>query len=134
VAGDSQFGKIILRALTTTNTAVVLTSDGAAAWTTNQLIVASNQAMTFFGTLIAKQSASNNMAAYKLSGAISNNAGTIALAAVTIEKIVDTIVLDAQPTFTADSTNKALAITSGYKTATSIRWVCNIDSVEVTYA
>jgi hypothetical protein len=132
--GDSQFGKLVLRAATTTTTAVVLTSDAAAASTTNQLIVATSQAMTFFGTLIAKQSASNNMAAYKVSGAISNNAGTIALAAVTIEKIVDTIVLGAEPTFTADSTNKALAITSGYKAATNIRWVMNIDTAEVTYA
>jgi hypothetical protein len=132
--GDAQYGKLVLRAATTTTTAVILTSNQAAATTNNQLIIASNQAMTFFGILIAKQSASNNMASYKVSGAISNNAGTMALADVTVEKIVDTIGLTTEPTFTADSTNKALAVTSGAKATTNIRWVMNIDSCEVVYA
>jgi hypothetical protein len=132
--GDAQYGKIVLRAASTTTTAVILTSDAGAASTTNQLIVATNQAMTFFGILIAKQSASNNMASYKVSGAISNNAGTMALADVTVEKIVDTIGLTTEPTFTADSTNKALAITSGAKLTTTIKWSCNVDTVEVIFA
>ena len=133
-AGDRQAGKIIVVAATTTTTAVVLTSDANAAATNNQLIVASGQAMTFWGTLIAKQSASANMASYTFKGAIVNNGGTITISTISVETMLDTIVLDVQPTFTADSTNKALAVTSGYKAATSIRWVCNIDSVEVTHA
>ena len=132
--GDAQFGKIVLRAATTTTTAVILTSDAAAATTTNQLIVASNQAMTFFGTLIAKQSASANMASYLIKGSIVNNAGTVSISSIAIETIVDTIGLTTQPTFTADNTNKALTVTSGAKATTNIRWVCNLDSVEVTYA
>jgi hypothetical protein len=132
--GDSQFGKIVLRAATTTTTAVVLTSDNAAASTTNQLIVATNQAMTFFGTLIAKQSASANMASYMIKGAIVNNAGTVSISTVSVEKLIDTIGLTTEPTYTADNTNKGLAITSGAKLTTNIRWVCNLDSVEVTYA
>jgi hypothetical protein len=134
VTGDSQFGKIVLRAATTTTTAVVLTSDGAAASTTNQLIVATSQAMTFFGTLIAKQSASANMASYLIKGAIVNNAGTVSISIIAIETIVNTIGLTTQPTFTADNINKALTVTSGAKATTDIRWVCNLDSVEVTYA
>jgi len=133
-AGDAQYGLIVLRTATTTTTAVVLTSDGAAATTTNQLIVATNQAMTFFGTLIAKQSASANMASYMFKGSIVNNGGTVSISSISIDTIVDTIGLGAVPTFTADNTNKALAVTSGYKSATNIRWVANIDSVEVTYA
>jgi hypothetical protein len=132
--GDAQYGKIILTAATTTSTAVVLTSDRAAASTNNQLIVASDQAMTFFGTLIAKQSASANMASYLIKGSIVNNAGTVSISSIAIETIVDTIGLTTQPTFTADNTNKALTVTSGAKLTTSIRWVCNLDSVEVTYA
>jgi hypothetical protein len=132
--GDAQYGKIILKAATTTSTAVVLTSDRAAASTNNQLIVASDQAMTFFGTLIAKQSASANMASYLIKGSIVNNAGTVSISSIAIETIVDTIGLTTQPTFTADNTNKALTVTSGAKLTTSIRWVCNLDSVEVTYA
>ena len=132
--GNGQSGKIILSADTTTTTAVILTSDAGAATTTNQLIVATNQAMTFFGTLIAKQSASANMASYLIKGSIVNNAGTVSISSIAIETIVDTIGLTTQPTFTADNTNKALTVTSGAKATTNIRWVCNLDSVEVTYA
>jgi hypothetical protein len=132
--GDAQFGKIILRASTTTTTAVVLTSNADPAGTPNQLIVATNQAMTFFGTLIAKQSASANMASYMIKGAIVNNAGTVSISTISIDKIVDTIGLTTEPTYTADNTNKGLTVTSGAKLTTNIRWVCNLDSVEVTYA
>jgi hypothetical protein len=132
--GDSQFGKIILIATTTTTTTVVLTSNAGAASTTNQLIVATNQAMTFSGMLIAKQTASANMASYMIKGAIVNNGGTVSISSISIDTIVDTIGLTTQPTFTADNTNKALAVTSGAKLTTSIRWLCNLDSVEVIYA
>jgi hypothetical protein len=90
--------------------------------------------MTFFGTLIAKQSASANMASYLIKGAIVNNAGTVSISSIAIETIVDTIGLTTQPTYTADNTNKGLTVTSGAKATTNIRWVCNLDSVEVTYA
>ena len=132
--GDMQFGTIVLGASTTTTTAKALTSDLGTASTTNQLILASGQAMTFFGTIIAKQTASANMASYTITGSIVNNAGTVSISSISVVTIVDTIGLGASPTFTADNTNKALAVTSGYKAATSIRWVANLQSVEVTYA
>ena len=132
--GAALTGKTTVSAATTTTTTVVLTTDAAAATTTNQLIVATGQAMTFFGTLIAKQSASANMASYLIKGSIVNNAGTVSISSIAIETIVDTIGLTTQPTFTADNTNKALTVTSGAKATTNIRWVCNLDSVEVTYA
>jgi hypothetical protein len=132
--GDAQYGKIVLRAATSTTTAVVLTSDGAAASTNNQLIVATGQAMTFQGMLIGKQPGSGTIASYIFKGAIVNHAGTITLSTISVDTMIDNIGLASGPTFTADTTNKALAVTSGAKAATNIRWVCNIDSVEVTYA
>jgi hypothetical protein len=124
-----------LSASTTTTTTVALTSNGAGlAANYNQLIVTSDQAMTFFGTLIAKQSASAKMASYLIKGAIVNNAGTVSISTISIDKIIDTIGLTTEPTYTADNTNKALTVTSGAKATTNIRWVCNLDSVEVTYA
>jgi hypothetical protein len=132
--GSIQSGKIVLVASTTTTTTVVLTSNTNAASTDNQLTVQSNQAMTFFGTLIAKQTASANMASYIIKGAIVNNAGTVTISSIAIETIVDTIGLTTQPTFTVDATNKALTVTSGAKLTTSIRWGCNLDTIEITYA
>lgn len=133
--GDAQYGQIVLRAATTTTTAVVLTSDGAAAGTTNQIILVSGQAMAISGTLIAKQTASGNMAGWTITGIVSNNAGTMAVSGLALTAIgTDSIVLGAAPTIAVDSTNKGVTITSGYKAATSIRWVANVQTSEVTYA
>ena len=133
--GDSQYGLIVLNAVTTTTTAVVLTSDAAAASTTNQLILASGQAMAISGTLIAKQTASGNMAGWTITGIVSNNAGTMAVSGLALTAIgTDSIVLGAAPTIAVDNTNKGVTITSGYKAATSIRWVANVQTSEVKYA
>jgi hypothetical protein len=132
---DAQYGLIVLRASTTTTTAVVLTSDAGAAGTSNQLIVASGQAMAISGTLIAKQSASGNMAGWTITGIVSNNAGTMAVSGLALTPIgVDSIVLGVNlPTIAVDNTNKGVTITSGYKAATNIRWVANVQTSEVTY-
>jgi hypothetical protein len=133
--GDAQSGKIVLRAATTTTTAVVLTSNAEAASTTNQLIVASGQAMAIQGTLIAKESGSGNMAAYNITGAVSNNGGTMAVTGLALTLIgSDSIGLGASPTIAVDNTNKGVTITSGYKSATNIRWVATLNTSEATYA
>jgi hypothetical protein len=134
--GDAQYGQIVLRAATTTTTAVVLTSDVGAAGTSNQVILASGQAMAISGTLIAKQSASGNMAGWTITGIVSNNAGTMTVSGLALTPIgVDSIVLGVNlPTIAVDNTNKGVTITSGFKAATSIRWVANVQTSEVTYA
>jgi hypothetical protein len=133
--GDSQTGMLVVRASTTTNTTVVLTSDGTGAGTTNQLIASTNRAMAFTGELIGKQSGSANIAAYKIEGTLVNNAGTVTMPTGTLTAIgTDSIALDTAPTLAADNTNKGLTVTSGAKTTTNIRWVCTLRSTEVVYA
>ena len=132
--GDSQFGTLVIRAATTTTTAVALTSNGSAAGTTNQVVLRTSQAMTVSGTLIAKQTATGNIAAYTITGAAVNNAGTMGSTGLALTLIgSDSIVLDAAPTITLDTTNKAVKITSGYKAATNIQWVAVIQTTEVLY-
>jgi hypothetical protein len=138
VSGSAQFGKIVL-SVDTSGTATVLTSDkyysaNVTPGIANQLVLASNQAMTFQGMLIGKQAASSNMASYIVKGAIVNNAGTMSMSALSIEKIIDTIVLTTEPTFTVNNTIKCLSVTSGAKDTINIRWVCNLDTVEVINA
>jgi hypothetical protein len=134
--GEAQYGLMVLRAATTTTTAVVLTSNADPAGTPNQLILASGQAMALSGTLIAKQTASGNMAGWTITGIVSNNAGTMAVSGLALTPIgVDSIVLGVNlPTIAVDNTNKGVTITSGFKAATSIRWVCTLNTSEVTYA
>lgn len=133
--GDSQTGMLVVRASTTTNTTVVLTSDGTGAGTTNQLIASTDRAMAFTGELIGKQSGSANIAAYKIEGTLVNNAGTVTMPTGTLTAIgTDSIGLNTAPTLAADNTNKGLTVTSGAKTTTNIRWVCTLRSTEVVYA
>jgi hypothetical protein len=134
VNGDAQTGTFVLRAATTGST-VVLTTDGSTAGTANQLIAASNQVFAVTGTLIGKQSASANIAAYTITATVVNNAGTLTVPTATLTLIgTDSIGLTTSPTLTADNTNKCMAVTSGAKTATNIRWVCTLQTSEVTYA
>jgi hypothetical protein len=133
-SGDAQFGKIVLRAETTTTTAVALTSNGSAASIANQLIVAAGQAMAIQGTLIAKVSGTGAMAGWNITGIVSNNAGTMAVSGLALTAIgSDSITLGASPTIAVDNTNKGVTITSGYKSATSIRWVATVNTSEVVY-
>jgi hypothetical protein len=134
-AGDCQTSIFLSRASTTTNTAVVLTSDGAAAGTGNQLIASTNLAIAFTGELIGKQSGSANTVAYTIEGRLVNNAGTVTMPTGTLTLIgTDAIVLDTAPTLAADNTNKGLTVTSGAKTTTNIRWVCTLRTTEVLFA
>lgn len=133
VTGDSQFGQLVIRAATT-GTLVILTSDSAAASTANQLIVASNQVMTFTGTIIGKQTASANIAAYNISGTLVNNAGTVTMPTGTVTAIGVPTAGWTAPTLAADNTNKGLTVNSGFNAATNIRWVCYLQTAELTYA
>jgi hypothetical protein len=134
VNGDAQTGTFVLRAATTGST-VVLTTDGSTAGTATQLIAASNPVFAVTGTLIGKQSASANIAAYTITATVVNNAGTLTVPTATLTLIgTDSIGLTTSPTLTADNTNKCMAVTSGAKTATNIRWVCTLQTSEVTYA
>lgn len=133
--GDAQYGSRVLRGATTGAAVVTMTSDGAAAGAANQFVVATGQAVAFTGTLIGKQTASANIAAYTISGTMVNNGGTATMPTGTLTLIgTDTIGLTTAPTLSIDTTNKALSVKSGNKTATNIRWVCQITSSEVTYA
>jgi hypothetical protein len=133
--GDAQSGKIVLRAVST-NVVYPLTSDGSlTASTTNQLIVASGQAMAIQGTLIARPQSSGDMVAYNITGAVSNNGGTMAVTGLALTLIgTDSIGLTTAPTIAVDNTNKGVTITSGLKTGSYLRWVATLNTSEVTYA
>lgn len=133
-ASDTQFGLQLLRALTT-GTVVVMSANNNAADATNQLLIGTNQVLAFTGTLIGKQTGSANIAAYTITGTLVNNGGTVTMPTGTLTLIgADSIGLTTAPVLAADNTNKCLAVTSGAKTATSIRWAASIRQTELTYA
>jgi hypothetical protein len=138
-AGDSQYAYITLRAATTNATATALTSDGAAAAATNQVILPNNSAFAFTGTVIARQQAAggSNYAAWEIKGAILRgaNAASTVIGTVNINALSATAGASTWAVaLTADTTNGGLAITVTGATSINIRWVASVQTSEVIYA
>lgn len=131
--GEAQLGALVLRG-SSAGAAVVLTSNQGAASTINQLIVATGQVMNFTGTIVGKQTGTTNVAAYKFAGCLLNSAGTVTMPYGGITEILSSVATWTAPTIAADNTNKGLTVNSGFLAATNTRWVCTIDSTELTYA
>ena len=130
--GDSQGALFILRADTTDATATVLTTDNAAAASTNQIVAASDTCITFHGTLVAMQNGAQAYGSWEIRGLLVNDGGTTTLA-----NSSTTVIQNASSwgmALSADNTNNALAITCTGEASHNIRWVANISTSEVTYA
>jgi len=135
--GISQSALLILGVQTTDATATVLRSNTAAASTTNQVILPPNSAYYFKGRIIAGVTGGGNTSAWTFEGAIKQGANA---AATSIVGTVNTALVarDAGAstwsfTATADTTNGGLAITVTGQASTTIRWVCKIETTEMTY-
>lgn len=130
------WGTLNLYRATTDATATILTSDNAAAGSTNQLVLPNNSAYTFSIMVVARQSATNGTAsaAWKIEGLIRRE-GTAA--STTLVNYITTVISNV-PGWTiavsADTTNGGLAITATGAAATNIRWVATAQTSEVTYA
>ena len=134
--GDAQLGTFVLRCATTDATATVLTTDGTAPGTDDQVILPNNSAYAFTGTVVARRQAAGGTesAAWKIEGLIrrEGTAASTTLVASTVTAISNvpgwTLALS------ADTTNGGLAITATGAAATNIRWVATVQTSEVTYA
>ena len=137
VAGVSQSGLLVLGRQTTDATTTVLASNSSAASTTNQVILPNNSAYSFSGEVIANVTGAGNSARWTIDGAIKRGAN----AASTVMIGTPTVVMshfDAGAAtwvvaLTADTTNGGIAVTVTGAAATTIRWVCKINTTEMTY-
>ena len=133
--GTAQMGMMCLSNTTPGAAATVLTSNGGAASTVNQLILPDNTAHAFSGIVVARQKSTGGTqsAAWSVSGLIRREAGagTTTLVASTVTVISNvpgwTLALS------ADTVNGGLSVTATGAAATDIRWHVKIDSSEVTY-
>jgi hypothetical protein len=136
-AGYSQGGLLVLGTQTTNATATVLTSDGNAATTTNQVILPNNSAYSFRVTIIAGVTGAGNTSSWILQGAIKRG-GTASTTAIVGAVNTTLLAQDSGASTwavsaTADTTNGGLAITVTGQASTTIRWVAKAESVEMTY-
>ena len=135
----AQWGTLSLYAATTGATATVLTSDGAAASATNQVVLPNASAYTFSILLVARQQVAGGgsaSAAWQITGLIRRE-GTIA--STTLVGTPTTTVISNVPSWTIAVTAEAtsygcLAITATGAASTNIRWVATVETAEVTYA
>jgi nitrogen fixation protein len=134
VVGDAQTSTFIFAQRTTGLTPVAFTIDGTAAATNNQLILNNNSSYRFKGTIIAKQTATTNVAAWDIDGLLVRGANaaatTLLISNVTL---VQNTPAWGTPTLAADTTNGGLRIQIQGATATNIQWVANIQTTEVIY-
>jgi hypothetical protein len=136
-AGVSQTARLVLGTQTTSATATTLTSDGGSAAASNQVTLPNNSAYSFSGEVIAGVTGAGNTARWTIAGAIkrgANAASTAMVGTATVTKTHnDTGAAAWTVAVTADTTRGAIKVEVTGAAATTIRWVCKIDTTEMTY-
>lgn len=134
--GTAQMGMMCLSNTTPGAAATVLTSNGGAASTINQLILPDATAMAFSGIVVARQKNTGGTAsaAWSVSGLIRRDAGAGTTTLVTSTVTVISNVPGWTLALSADTVNGGLAVTATGAAATDVRWHVKLDSSEVTYA
>jgi len=135
--GVSQSALLVLGRQTTDATATVITSDTNAAAATNQIALPINSAYFFKGEVIAGVTAAGDTKGWSIEGVI-KRATTAASTALVGTPTVTSLYGDAGAStwsvaVTADTTNAALKITVTGQASTTIRWVAQIRTTEMTY-
>jgi hypothetical protein len=135
-AGDAQRYETVLRATSTTSTAVRLTADGNAAGAANVVDLQNNQVAKLNIEIVGFSAASAAAATWVLrdvllARGVSASATALSSTTLTAGGSTGTVSGWTAPTLAADPTNGGLAINSGYAAGTTIKWVARVVSVEV---
>jgi hypothetical protein len=135
--GLAQSGLLLLGRQTTDATATVLTSNSSAAGTTNQVILPNNSAYSFSGEVIAGVTGAGDTARWTINGAIKRGANAASTTMVGTATVTMTHFDAGAATWvvavTADTTLGCITVTVTGAAATTIRWVCRINTTEMTY-
>uniref|UniRef100_UPI0025850BFF hypothetical protein n=1 Tax=Pseudomonas sp. TaxID=306 RepID=UPI0025850BFF len=132
--GDAQRERFTLRRVTTDATATAVSADNTAAASTNQVVLPNNSAYTFSARVVARQNTTGDCAAWEIKGLVRR--GASAAATVVVSSSQSSVGADAgaaswSVSTSADTTNGALAITVTGEAAKTIRWVADVQTVEV---
>lgn len=135
--GLIQSAILLLGRQTTDATATVITSDTNAASATNQIALPINSAYFFKGEVIAGVTAAGDTKGWSIEGVI-KRATTAASTALVGTPTVTSLYADAgaatwSVAVAADTTNAALKITVTGAASTTIRWVAQIRTTEMTF-
>jgi len=135
-SGMQQLATLLLGRQTTDATATRLASDANAASTTNQVILPNNSAYFFQGQVVAGVTGAGDTKGWTVEGVIkrgANAASTVLVGTTVMSSYGDAGAVTWVVAVTADTTNGGLAITVTGAAATTIRWVAQIRTTEMTY-
>ncbi|MCM2313223.1 MAG: DUF2793 domain-containing protein [Steroidobacteraceae bacterium] len=130
--GIYQERQLVSRARTTNATVTRLTSDAAAAGTTNQLVLPSSSAFAFRGQVLARNESTGDASRWDVFGLAKNVGGTCSMVGTPTVTMThqDAGLAALVVAVSADNTNKAIAIDVTGIAATNIKWVASIQTVE----
>ena len=134
--GKQQLATLLIGRQTTDATATVLASNTSAASTTNQVILPNNSAYFFQGQVIAGKTAAGDAKGWTIEGVIKRgaNAASTTLVGSTVTSLyADAGAATWSIAVTADTTNGGLKVEVTGQAATTIRWVAQIRTTEMTY-
>jgi hypothetical protein len=137
VGGVTQSALLLLARQTTDATATILTSNSSAASTINQVTLPNNSVYSFSGEAIAGVTGAGNAARWTIDGAIKRGANAASTAMVGTPTVVmshfDAGAAAWVVAVTANTTLGCITVTVTGAAATTIRWVCKINTTEMTY-
>jgi len=135
--GVSQSGLLVLGRQTTDATATVLRSNNSTASSINQVTLPNNSAYSFSGEVIAGRTGGGDTARWTIAGAIKRGASAATTTMVGTPTVTmthnDAGAAAWTVAVTADTTNGGIKVEVTGAASTTIRWVCRINTVEVTY-
>jgi len=135
--GVSQLGMLILGRQTTNATATVIASDANTVSTDNQLTLPNNSAYYFRGEVIAGVTGGGNTKGWFIEGAIKRGANAAATALVGTPTVTSSYADAGASTWavavTANTTLGCITITVTGQASTTIRWVAQVRTTEMTY-
>jgi hypothetical protein len=137
LAGCTQAGLLLQGRQTTDATATVLASNANAVAATNQVTLPNNSAYSFSGEVIAGVTGAGDSARWTINGAIKRGANAASTVMIGTPTVVMTHFDAGASTWvvavTANTTLGCITVTVTGAAATTIRWVCRINTTEMTY-
>jgi hypothetical protein len=135
--GASQAGLLILGSQTSDATPTILASEGASPSATNQVALPNNSAYSFTGEVIAGVTGAGNTARWEIKGAIKRGAGAGTTAMVGTPTVTmthnDAGASGWAVAVTANSSLGCIRVQVTGAASTTIRWVCKINTTEMTF-
>jgi hypothetical protein len=136
-AGVAQTSILVVGKQTTDATATVLVSNQSAVGSGNQLVLPNNSAYFVRGSVIANVTAGGDTKGWTFEAVIKRgaNAGSTALVSAVVPMVTAADAGAAAWTIavSADTTNGCLQVQVTGAAATTIRWVCKLESTEVAF-